>query len=296
MLVNVALSAIALLSARALAGAPLLNPPLPTSTQERRAPAPAEPAERCLTNADCMRAGQPLLKPKSRSRSHLLVPRQSGVPTTTYTGTIRVVDTESTSTLGYISATANQLGEYGLLVSDTADALVVSYEATSSDASQVDFTIETAQQLSGYPYLCSVAGFGNTDPLDELNTGSYNLRIDFSVLTPSLDAPGPAQAGDNSYNYAVQNSTINRDVETAVWSISSAGEITNMWINPATATTPVPVTYFLNGNGPDSSDLKAIAITADVDAFQTHFAKTYSTIVWRAERTVTETETRRTLL
>jgi hypothetical protein len=81
MLVNVALSAIALLSARALAGAPLLNPPLPTSTQERRAP--AEPVERCLTNADCMRAGQPLLKPKSRSRSHLLVPRQSGVPTTT---------------------------------------------------------------------------------------------------------------------------------------------------------------------------------------------------------------------
>jgi hypothetical protein len=38
-------------------------------------------------------------------------------PPFSYTGTIRVVDTESTSTLGYISATSNSLGEYGLLVS-----------------------------------------------------------------------------------------------------------------------------------------------------------------------------------
>jgi hypothetical protein len=47
-------------------------------------------------------------------------------------------------------------------------------------------------------------------------TRDTQYAIRNTVLTPSLDAPGPAQAGDNSYNYAVQDSTIDRDVETAV--------------------------------------------------------------------------------
>jgi hypothetical protein len=37
-----------------------------------------------------------------------------------------------------------------------------------------------------------------------------------AALTPTLDAPGTAQAGDNSYNYAAANVANDRDVETAV--------------------------------------------------------------------------------
>jgi hypothetical protein len=60
---------------------------------------------------------------------------------------------------------------------DTADALVVSYEATSSDASQVDFTIETAQQLSGYPYLCSSESpWRGVDERHATSTARYGIQ------------------------------------------------------------------------------------------------------------------------
>ncbi|WWC95549.1 hypothetical protein V866_002414 [Kwoniella sp. B9012] len=191
----------------------------------------------CSTNAECMKIGQPLLKPTRRySRNRALRPRQSNVPPM-YTGAIQILDANSNS-LGYVSRTLNQANIYDV-TTDLNNALVVSFG--QSDNGPVLFTISPGTRNAAYPYFGGAFNGGATTA-NMGGTGSSASRSYASFVGAASEVRGKAQNTPTTFQPRG-----NQGVETDVFFYNPATtQITAQWTNTDGS---VRDTIFYRGQG-----------------------------------------------
>ncbi|EIN08591.1 hypothetical protein PUNSTDRAFT_144115 [Punctularia strigosozonata HHB-11173 SS5] len=271
------LAAISLLAAVAITGtqAQSLNPPAPTDTAKRAAVDlgprgvslnPPKSALRPLpprlplphTNAERLARGLPLKKPRRASRTSRASRVQTAKRQTTsatpvrYHGALRVIDLDNDgSSLGYVSSTTNDFGEYSV-VDDIDDALDVTF-TTADPTTPFDLSIDGT-----YPFLGATVSYNSDD--NDLSTGSAN----FAYLTGVEEvAPGsPAVDVANSFSDA---SGDEESSESAIWTYDTdSALLAAQWINTNDAEIQVdqPPTVLAY-----STDEDAIVLTGDLDSF-----------------------------
>ncbi|KZT22496.1 hypothetical protein NEOLEDRAFT_651687 [Neolentinus lepideus HHB14362 ss-1] len=161
--------------------------------------------------------------------------------------------------MGYLSATANSYGEYGL-TSDASAAMRISFGTSSCASSAVypELDITAQNGLTTYPLTGFITGFSNTD--NNLYSGSFNYAY-FGGVATETPAGSPAITEPNSFSAA---SGVSRAVESAVWSWStSTNALTPQWINTDGS---FPTNYLVYV--PSSV---AFALLGDVTAFSSNF-------------------------
>ncbi|KAL1938240.1 hypothetical protein VTO73DRAFT_11884 [Trametes versicolor] len=210
---------------------------------------------RALTNGQRLARGLPPRSPALNTRRRALAARQSPTPCMLVqaTGTIQVTDTVQGSVLGWVSSAANGYGEYGL-TGDVLSALSIVLNLCDSNSSPFDIT--TANGLSAYPYFGGVVGFSSSG--DDLHSGSFNYVY---IAGTSQVARGPAQSGPNAFTAA---SGTRKDIESAVWTLSSTNALVFNWVNSDGSTAPGTLVYVASAN--------AFTYTGDLAVFRIRFS------------------------
>ncbi|OJT08766.1 hypothetical protein TRAPUB_336, partial [Trametes pubescens] len=163
-----------------------------------------------------------------------------------------VTYTTQGSVLGWVSSTANSYGEYGL-TGDVLSALSVVLNLCDSNSSPFDIT--TANGLSAFPYFGGVIGFSSSG--DDLHSGSFNYVY---IAGTSQVTRGPAQSGPNMFTAA---SGTHKDIESAMWTLSSTNALVFNWVNDDGSTAPGMLVY--------ASSANAFAYTGDLAVFRIRF-------------------------
>ncbi|EIN08592.1 hypothetical protein PUNSTDRAFT_144116 [Punctularia strigosozonata HHB-11173 SS5] len=224
-----------------------INPP----KAELKSNVPREALPR--TNAERLARGLPLKKPR---RARALRParvetakRQTTSSTpTTYSGVLQVVDYDTEGTpLGYVGATPNDFGEYGV-VDDVDDALQVSF--TTSDVT-VPFDISVTGTT--YPFLGGTVSSASDN--DDLSYPSSNYA--YLTNVDDVDAGSSATSVSNSYT---DMTGLEEDSESAIWTyVTATNLLAPQWVNTDGTLQPLEFMYL--------SDDNALVLTGDTDTF-----------------------------
>ncbi|QRV93369.1 hypothetical protein RhiJN_21387 [Ceratobasidium sp. AG-Ba] len=230
-----ALAQPAALSPRTVFSPRPLNPPsvLPGFEGWGNTPAKRAPA----TNAERFALGLTPLKPKSRRHrggphSGYLsggtrvrsAPRAetSPLPPVSVTCNLVVKDTDGLS-LGYVSPTWNDYGEYGATQQSPEGALSMTFSYPADSPSQLNMVAINSPD-SKYPNVGAVVGFSSDS--SDLKPGEFS----YVYLTGTETIPsGPPQSANSAYRHA---SGFDDGAESAIWNYDpSSQSITPQWIN-----------------------------------------------------------------
>ncbi|KZT22495.1 hypothetical protein NEOLEDRAFT_1180896 [Neolentinus lepideus HHB14362 ss-1] len=188
--------------------------------------------------------------------------------TTILSGIVGLTNSDTGAALGYIEASANTLGEYGV-TSDLSSALRISFgtPACASVASYSELQITTSNDLASFTQLGFITGFSNTGTSYNLDSGLDNYAYlggvteDVSVLVILTLVPQSAVDLPNSFSAAT---SIPEGVESAVrtWN-PSTNALGVQWINSEGSVAP---TYLMWASGDN-----VVVITGDVSVFRSTF-------------------------
>ncbi|EIN04217.1 hypothetical protein PUNSTDRAFT_116663 [Punctularia strigosozonata HHB-11173 SS5] len=223
--------------------------------------ATGEISPRYMTNAKRMARG---LNPKApvnlrdlpTSTVSATLPKRSTAPnlnSRSYTGTVSVVSNDNSSVIGYVSASPNKYGQYGLCT-DVDAALKVSF-TVSDDSSPFDITASNG--ISDFPFFGAIVG--HASKAVDLVSGALNYVALGGVEQCGLGAIPSIIS--NAFSFITGISVA---VESAIWSISDDLELSLGWVNS-------------DGSKPESTDLvyvsteDALVLTGDLPVFRNSF-------------------------
>ncbi|KAI9635699.1 uncharacterized protein MKK02DRAFT_44397 [Dioszegia hungarica] len=223
-----------------------VNPPASTLAERSH----TGELEDCFTNAECMQKGLPLRAPRRRGRNEARAPMVSPIPVT---GRLQVFD-QSGASMGFVSASRNAYGEYGV---STSNPLFVTLNRATSGSQDV----MTVRSAVGYSNLAAVAGFANTN--NNFGTGSFNYAYLSGSNSQTPVGSRPVSL-PNSFSDASAFST-QRELESAIFRYNPVTmAVTPHWIN---ADGSAPATFFVFV----PSDGGFLALTGDVASFRSTF-------------------------
>ncbi|CAE6426572.1 unnamed protein product [Rhizoctonia solani] len=166
------------------------------------------------------------------------------------------------TTLGYISATFNDFGEYGTPQGSQAGALEVSFPEGST--SQVGFVAANAPDaINSFPYLSAAVGYMSEG--DDLGSGSSNYVAITGNSGPMPAGSPPSNSTSNSYSTRTE---LAANSETAIWTYDpSTQNIQAVWVNTDGKSVPTTFVYFVDTETENGGGNTFLA-TADLGAFQ----------------------------
>ncbi|ORX36150.1 hypothetical protein BD324DRAFT_630374 [Kockovaella imperatae] len=250
----------------------------------------------CHTNAECLAAGLPLLKPSPRRLVHRaggsgsvvtfpVVAYPAGSPgpnpqavkrrsILAHRGKIaeRAYGAPPAESLGYVKAGVATLGELIGTTDDPSEALYVTYDST---------LISTTQNLEltdggVVKYLCLASDDDEQDTADTTMSSSSTNDVRLTeCASPGLPNSSPSDQTSARGNTAA---------EAAVWSVdSNTGLITATWTNPAgTSPASAPLGIMYNNNDPSGSSWYLTGAPADFTEELPYFSEGHF-FVWFPE-------------
>ncbi|GFZ51993.1 hypothetical protein JCM24511_09764 [Saitozyma sp. JCM 24511] len=194
----------------------------------------------CNTNAECIRSGQPLLKPRTPSETRNLRPRQSGNPTATYKGYIEVADMTFVggsikyTPIGYLAFVEQDISG----VVDTIDGAVpIAFPASMFDTDQGLTTANLMLDPTyvfpqiGLPYLAAFGPFYTTAGSEGYLQSPFPAESYGSITAASTAVPfnaGSVAVNDISHRPGLEPDPTG--VETAIWSFDlTYGDLRIEW-------------------------------------------------------------------
>ncbi|RSH81435.1 hypothetical protein EHS25_006791 [Saitozyma podzolica] len=194
----------------------------------------------CNTNAECIRSGQPLLKPRSPSETRNLRPRQSGNPATTYKGYIQVADMTYVGSsikytpIGYLAFVEQDISG----VADTIDGAVpIAFPASMFAADQgltyanLMFDPTYVLPQNGLPNLAAVGPVYTTAGSEGYVQSPFPAGSYGSITAGSSAVPygeGSVSINDPSFPPGYQPDPTG--LETAIWSFDlTYGDLRIEW-------------------------------------------------------------------
>jgi len=169
-----------------------------------------------------------------------------------YAGAIKIRNSATNATIGYLDSSLNATGQYAVTPT-YANRLMVSF----SDATAPFLISIDTYPVAGYPYLGSINGVASGP---DLGAGSSN-HVAIGATTSTAPGVGPA-VGDNSYTAAT---TLAETIQSSIWSASGSNVLSAQWLN--TDLSSPSIYYRLTADN-------ILVMTSDVAAFETAFGPT----------------------
>ncbi|KAJ7328077.1 hypothetical protein DFH08DRAFT_1084649 [Mycena albidolilacea] len=214
------------------------------------------------TNARRFALGLPPLAPR---RTRVRAPRAqpSAVAPTQTSCNIAVMS--SNGTFGFINATWNGFGEYGLFQAEQAGSLEVTISSSGTTASELDLTATNSPDGT-YPYFGALLGLASTS--SDFGPASYAY---LGGITQTPAGSPPLSTGDSSFTAATGTSAV---IESAIWRYDPATQsISAQWINTDGSAPATHIVYVGDSN-------QALIITGSVESVQNVFGSPYPEVTF----------------
>jgi len=194
------------------------------------ATSPSDPVRRSLpsTNAERLARNLPIKPPTRRMRESARRSQPSSVPQVTMRGIIKVSDSTTSETLGYISKNTFSKAQYRYQPS-LDDALIVNINVNYGTNSISDARIMAENSdMDGLPLLGLIQGRDSTTA--DMSHESYNYAYIGGMALPGTSPNSlPLTSPENSYTRATGTS---RSAASDVWNVDfTTGALTMSWVN-----------------------------------------------------------------